>query len=308
MPLAKCPKCGEFVSPRLNFCPQCGAAIPHDNNAATDDSDDTATRLISDDDTATRLINRDDKTVLVSTPPTDNATTPDNHDEQPRRRRTWIPIVIVLVILAIGGIVTLAILGNDDTSLAPTNADTALIGDTTPANDDAEAVVTTETQTPDMAMFDVLGPVSSLTIPDGNYPGTISFDQNGNIDGIDYYNNAFKRDENGYITTLTLENNDGTIEYRYKWSKGRVTQLTILIDNIETLSEEYEYDQNGRVSTTTVHHLSGEIAYTLYAYEYLDQDQHGNWTKRSVASTDLDENGDEIQSAGPSVEERHITY
>lgn len=307
MPLAKCPKCGEFVSPRLNFCPQCGAAIPHDNNAATDDSDDTATRLISDDDTATRLINRDDKTVLVSTPPTDTATPPDNHDEQPRRR-TWIPIVIVLVVLAVGGIVTLAILGNDDTSLAPTNADTTLAGDTTPANDDAEAVVTTEIQTPDMAMFDVLGPVSSLTIPDGNYPGTISFDQNGNIDGIDYYSSAIKRDENGYITTFTLENNDGTIEYRYKWNKGRVAQLTILIDNIETLSEEYEYDQNGHVSTTTVHHLSGEIAYTLYAYEYLDQDQHGNWTKRSVASTDLDENGDEIQSAGPSVEERHITY
>lgn len=76
------------------------------------------------DDTRTRLIGADDReaTIRIGTPapaPTPAPTpspSPSPGDNEPRRGKTWIYVVIAVAVIAVGAVVALLLLGNDDKS------------------------------------------------------------------------------------------------------------------------------------------------------------------------------------------------
>lgn len=301
MPLTKCPNCGEFVSQHLNFCPQCGARLPE---AAATANEDTATRLVGQDDTATRLVNND-ATRLVRH---DTAPIRDSQTE-PRKRHTWAIIAAIFAVAAIAGVATLAFLGSDDATLSPTNAEAVTDAENMePKSNEDEAVVTTETQTPDMAMHDVRGPVASVSLSDGSE--AIHFDAYGHIINDDEgngYTTTITRDDNGYITSITMTDGYNTYEEQFTWSEGRVTTRTGIADGTKAFTDDLQYDDQGRVSISTFHYFGRTTEYTVYLYEYTEADQYGNWTERSEDSSDFDDEGNELQSQTTTVR-RHITY
>lgn len=64
------------------------------------------------DDTRTRLIGADDReaTIRIGTP----TPAPAPGDNEPRRGKTWIYAVIAVAVIAVGAVVALLLLGNDD--------------------------------------------------------------------------------------------------------------------------------------------------------------------------------------------------
>lgn len=66
------------------------------------------------DDTRTRLIGADDReaTIRIGTP----TPAPAPGDNEPRRGKTWIYAVIAVAVIAVGAVVALLLLGNDDKS------------------------------------------------------------------------------------------------------------------------------------------------------------------------------------------------
>lgn len=68
------------------------------------------------DDTRTRLIGADDReaTIRIDTPAP--APTPAPSGNEPRRNKTWIYVVIALVVIAVGAVTAFLLLGNDDKS------------------------------------------------------------------------------------------------------------------------------------------------------------------------------------------------
>lgn len=68
------------------------------------------------DDTRTRLIGADDReaTIRIGTPMP--GPTPAPGGNEPRRGKTWIYAVIAVAVIAVGAVVALLLLGNDDKS------------------------------------------------------------------------------------------------------------------------------------------------------------------------------------------------
>lgn len=68
------------------------------------------------DDTRTRLIGADDReaTIRIGTPMPGPTPAPAPGGNGPRRSKTWIYVVIALVVIAVGAVVALLLLGNDD--------------------------------------------------------------------------------------------------------------------------------------------------------------------------------------------------
>ena len=150
----------------------------------------------------------------------------------------------------------------------------------------------TETTSTDLAFFDLQGPVKS-------YNG-IEFDQSGRIttiDGIDPFaidgpyrdydeeTGSFaeycqwERDDEGNISsTLCIE----SVNY-FVWENGRKIGENGAGEGIEW-SIEYKYDADGRLIETDffMNEYEGEQMdlEEITRYEYLDTDDHGNWTRR----------------------------
>ncbi len=70
------------------------------------------------DDTRTRLIGADDReaTIRIDTPAPGPTPSPAPSGSEPRRNKTWIYVVIALVVIAAGAVAALLIWGNDDKS------------------------------------------------------------------------------------------------------------------------------------------------------------------------------------------------
>lgn len=70
------------------------------------------------DDTRTRLIGADDReaTIRIGTPVPGPTPAPAPGGNGPRRGKTWIYAVIAVAVIAVGAVVALLLLGNDDKS------------------------------------------------------------------------------------------------------------------------------------------------------------------------------------------------
>lgn len=68
------------------------------------------------DDTRTRLIGAGDReaTIRIGTPMPGPTPAPAPGDNEPRRGKTWIYVVIAVAVIAVGAVVALLLLGNDD--------------------------------------------------------------------------------------------------------------------------------------------------------------------------------------------------
>lgn len=148
--------------------------------------------------------------------------------------------------------------------------------------------------TPDLAFFELHGPVKRMTERRESYSHTYEFDQKGNfvrLDGYDPFTVDIYSYEPGEVTRYERDSQgrivrEGGYESgtEYTWKSDRVSGYEW---GAESLSGtiEYQYESStGRISSlyNTVMDL-GEITDTYYQYyTYGESDDYGNWLERSL--------------------------
>ena len=134
-----------------------------------------------------------------------------------------------------------------------------------------ESTIESESQsvlvTPDLAFFELKGPVKKMT-EDGM---TYEFDKNGNLTRHSG-TFSYKHDKQGQIAEMQGYENSVT----YKWNSGRVVGSESAAEG-SMREEAYTYDERGFV-VKIKHTVDDEVEYETLTYSNLDK--YGNWIKR----------------------------
>ena len=152
------------------------------------------------------------------------------------------------------------------------------------------------------------------TIDDyGNISLKVSFSESGTVQQVLESNNSFaiSRDTHERIKSMTrvVSNggvNYGKIVYTYKYNdKGYLQNenRSVYTDEGGILNTSYEYDSNGNVVSDKCRdeYAEGETNSTS-TYKIIEQDEFGNWTKRTKTIKYKDYNElREINGYGPAV-------
>lgn len=165
----------------------------------------------------------------------------------------------------------------------------------------------------DLSFFELHGHVKKLKIGKVTYTfsidGTLtsasgidpfdSFDDDyDNLGDIIYEIPHFSRDSEGYIVEAASRGAAGIDNY--KWQNGR---LMVHISGSGSYEDRmaYHYDDNGRITSTTgKYNCEEETGSISCTYTYIDEDMHGNWTKRKAVTKSVETN--------TTTESRSITY
>ena len=175
---------------------------------------------------------------------------------------------------------------------------------------------TTVTTSPDLAFFELQGPVKSclsVVAPNGQSFEHVEYDRSGKIISVDGYDPfALKEPSSEYNEmTSTMEeqcqwsrDNQGQISdfdcewsgASFTWANGHVSSIIRPHEDM-MYKHELEYDAEGRLVKQTVYGGTDEeleadalaLNYLL-EYTYLEFDDHGNWTRRMVKFTDYEIN------------------
>ena len=136
------------------------------------------------------------------------------------------------------------------------------------ATENEEEVAESPAVSPDLAFFELHGPVKKVQEDYMVY----EFDQNGKLTK---HSGTFKfyRDSQGRIVTMEGYENHVT----YLWDSQRPTGSEAAAEGM-TILESYTYGERGFVEKIK-HTVDGEISYETLSYSGLDK--YGNWTKRS---------------------------
>ncbi len=155
----------------------------------------------------------------------------------------------------------------------------------------------------ELGIFDLQGPVKECTVINewGNVVRT--FDENGfwkTHDGKSLsavYPNGIKRDSEGRIISGKTDSDGNGEEYTYN-EMGKITRYhSHFFDDIST--ETTTYDAEGNILKKHFEYGGLDMIEPYdETYQNIDVDEHGNWTKRKVTSTD----------GTSSIQKRKITY
>ena len=173
---------------------------------------------------------------------------------------------------------------------------------------------TTMTTSPDLAFFELQGPVKScdgVVTPNGNSIGRVEYDRSGKITSVDGEDPfaleepwsevneetstmedhcKWIRDDQGQISSFYGEWTDAN----FTWKDGHVSLIRRNHEDM-TYRYELEYDADGRLVKQTVY--GGTIDEVeddtmaldhILEYTYLEFDDHGNWTRRIEKWTDYE--------------------
>ncbi len=190
--------------------------------------------------------------------------------------------------------------------------------------------------TPDLATFDLHGPVKSVSskkrasLEDGVLSLNVSFSESGNVqrvtDGDVVY--TISRDAQGRIKTMTCPFLGGPYTrdvYSYKYNDAGSLQKETLNANYDgegTLDISREYDSNGNIVKEKLDREGdGGGFYSTSTYKITQKDEYGNWIKRAKTIKYKDEIAEEFlelneDTSRPSIvtgtktvtETRTITY
>lgn len=176
------------------------------------------------------------------------------------------------------------------------------------------------TSTPDLAFFDLQGPVKICDMTGFDRSGKITFVNDYDPFAVDEpyrdfdtvtfdYSDICKwtRDSQGQISTIVCFEG---IE-KFTWSEGHVKESISYFENQKTLTVN-EYDAEGRLVKQTMYNgmededVESKDASTLFGtneYKYLEFDSHGNWIRRNVKWTDAN-----VDYVDEQEETRRIEY
>ena len=175
---------------------------------------------------------------------------------------------------------------------------------------------TTVTTSPDLAFFELQGPVKSclsVVTPNGQSFEHVEYDRSGKIISVDGYDPftlekpsseynemtstmeeqcQWSRDNQGQISDFDCEWSGAS----FTWANGHVSSIIRPHEDM-MYKHEFEYDAEGRLIKQTVYGGTDEeleadalaLNYLL-EYTYLEFDDHGNWTRRMVKFTDYEIN------------------
>ena len=170
--------------------------------------------------------------------------------------------------------------------------------------------------TPDLAFFNLHGPVKTLKDEDGK---TWEFTLEGNLKTTP---SNFTRDSKGYIVMKTVNIGEGYLDKYYFRYNDKMQIYHIDLDGYELGGKsDFTYDSRGLVVRDHSEYEYDELTINKTKYTYTNIDKYGNWTTRNwtVTSESYDtSDGEEasFESIGNSVYEgtetgthyRTITY
>ena len=150
-------------------------------------------------------------------------------------------------------------------------------------------------RSPDLSLYDLVGPVRSCTIHGEGGGGdlVVEFDRQGMVTTFNGtpYEEVFevKRDGRGFIIELTYRDTDGDdgVSYYYSWTPGGSVLRSGWSTPEGESSRVYTYDRFGAVQSTRESGFQGEEVDETRTYEYIhiDSRERPNWTERRVTAT-----------------------
>ena len=175
--------------------------------------------------------------------------------------------------------------------------------------------------TPDLAIFELHGPVKSVTYSEGCLPSEmtalkyITFNKEGQLTSAAPL--KIIRNKSGKISSLKLiEHHDPSWEVEsFTFSYDSQNRLAKLVNQGYEWGSTttFKYGGNGNVKSVYLS-ANNEVGgwYTSISYKYLKEDRFGNWIKRSCTYTTIteacDEYPEETRTTSTYSETRTITY
>jgi YD repeat-containing protein len=187
---------------------------------------------------------------------------------------------------------------------------------------------TTVTTTPDLAFFELQGPVKScinVTAPNGQSFEHVEYGASGKITSVDGYNPftleeptseynemtstmeekcQWNRDDQGQISYFNCEWSGAS----FTWANGHVSSIIRPHEDM-MYKHELEYDAEGHLVKQTVYGGTDEeleadalVLNYMLEYTYLEFDDHGNWTRRMEKWTDYEIDYEEEEEVARVIE------
>ena len=170
-------------------------------------------------------------------------------------------------------------------------------------------------ETPDMAIFNLHGPVKSVTHNNGFYVGKASFSEDGKL--LNGGNcKVIRRDEIGRIVELEISDNGWGSVFTFVYDKdGRPKSMSgqsIGSATVGSIDGTFVYDEKGFEES---YNAEGQIRWYITKkttnYKYKKVDNYGNWTSRTAIDREVSiDTGTNEQSEYTETtnETRKITY
>ena len=169
--------------------------------------------------------------------------------------------------------------------------------------------------TPDLAIFNLHGPVKSVTHNNGFYVGKALFSEDGKL--LNEGNcKVIRRDEIGRIAELEISENGWGNVFTFIYDKdGRPKSMSgqsIGSATVGSIDGTLVYDERGfEVSYNAEGQIRWYLTKKTINYKYKNVDKYGNWTSRSAIdreiSTDTGTN-EKSEYTETTTESRTITY
>lgn len=169
--------------------------------------------------------------------------------------------------------------------------------------------------TPDLAIFNLHGPVKSVTHNNGFYVGKALFSEDGKL--LNEGNcKVIRRDEIGRIAELEISENGWGSVFTFIYDKdGRPKSMSgqsIGYATVGSIDGTLVYDERGfEVSYNAEGQIRWYLTKRTINYKYKNVDKYGNWTSRSAIdreiSTDTGTN-EKSENTETTTESRTITY
>lgn len=169
--------------------------------------------------------------------------------------------------------------------------------------------------TPDLAIFNLHGPVKSVTHNNGFYVGKASFSEDGKL--LNGGNcKVIRRDEIGRIVELEISENGWGSVFTFVYDKdGRPKSMSgqsIGSATVGSIDGTFVYDEKGFEES---YNAEGQIRWYITKkttnYKYKKVDNYGNWTSRTAIDREVSiDTGTNEQSEYTETtnETRKITY
>ena len=172
-------------------------------------------------------------------------------------------------------------------------------------------------ESPDLALFNLHGPVKSVTFNKGIYADfvkTMIFSKDGKLQSVARHN--IKRNGAGIVTQLSKPSDFGSIPDALDFTCDKQNRpVSVFVGGHEYgYTNRYTYDENGFIASESCKGAAESLEFhDVTRYKYLNIDNYGNWTSRKATEVETiidlcDEESGPERKTTTRTETRIITY
>ena len=171
--------------------------------------------------------------------------------------------------------------------------------------------------TPDLALFNLHGPVKSVTFNKGIYADfvkTMTFSKDGKLQSVARHN--ITRNGKGIVKRLSKPSDFGSIPDALDFTCDKQNRpVSVFVGGHEYgYTNRYTYDAKGFIASESCKGAAESLEFNdVTRYKYLNVDKYGNWTSRKATEVETtidlcDEESGPMRKTTTRTETRTITY